>query len=124
MGFTSEANAARLPGAAGHKGRKPVPRRRFQRGHLKVIGQQWVLYFWRDERRNGVVQRVKVSKRLGLIKILSRRAAQKAAQPILDGVNNQVEIPEITVEGGVSVREFIPEWRTGAAPALKPSTRE
>jgi integrase len=100
-----------------------VPRRRFQQGCIRTVGQQWVLYFWRDERRNGIVQRVKVSKRLGPIKSLSRRAAQKAAQPILDSVNHQVEVPIRETRKAVTLAEFIIEWRKLGMIDFKESTR-
>jgi hypothetical protein len=45
----------------------------------------WVLDYWQDEIRDGVRQRVRVSKRFGLI-TLSDRMARKLAQPILDAV--------------------------------------
>jgi integrase len=100
-----------------------VPRRRFQQGHLKVIGKKWVLFYWMDISVDGIVKRVKRSARLGETKDLSSRAARRAAQPILDSVNNQVEVPEVRMDRGISLEEFLPEWRKGAALALKPSTR-
>lgn len=67
-----------------------MPRRRFQTGCLKIVGDQWCFYFYRDEVRDGVRARVKVSKRIGHMS-LSKRQARKLAQPILYGANNPGE---------------------------------
>jgi transcriptional regulator with XRE-family HTH domain len=64
----------------------------------------------------------KASASLGRVSNLSPRAARSEAQPILDAVNHQTEIPEVSQ--GITLAEFLAEWRTGAAPSLKPSTRE
>ncbi len=98
-----------------------MPRRRFQQGCLKIVGGQWVLYYWQDEIRDGVRQRVKVSKRLGSMDI-SKRQARKLAQPILDFVNNQTEIPVRASNAGTTLAEFLPDWRKHVANSLKPST--
>jgi integrase len=98
-----------------------VPRRRFQRGCLKIVGDKWVLYYWQDEIRDGICQRVKVSKRLGPME-MSKRSALKLAQPILDFINNQTEIPVRDSNAGITLAEFIPEWRKHVANSLKPST--
>lgn len=100
-----------------------MPRRRFQQGCLKIVGYQWVLYYWQDEIRDGERVRVKVSKRLGTIE-MSKRAARKLAQPILDYVNNQPEgnIPVRDMNKSITLTEFIPEWRKHAATSLKPSS--
>ena len=71
--------------------------------------------------RDGIWQRVKVSKRLGPTS-LSDRAARKLVQPILNAVNNQVEVPVRNSCRSITLSEFIPEWRRLAAPSLKPST--
>jgi integrase len=88
---------------------------------LRIVGGQWVLYYWQDEIRDGIRLRVKVSKRLGPIS-LSDRAARKLAQPILDAANAQAEIPVRDSRRSITLEEFIPEWRRLAAPSLKPST--
>jgi integrase len=98
-----------------------VPRRRFQQGCIRVVAGMWVLYYWQDEIRDGIRQRVKVSKRLGPTG-LSDRAARKLAQPILDAVNHQTEIPVRDSRRVLTLAEFVPEWRRLAAPSLKPST--
>jgi len=63
---------------------------------------------------------MQVSQRLGPTRGISLRAASALAQPIIDTVNNQTEIP---VKGkGITLAEFIPEWRKVVVPTLKPST--
>jgi integrase len=88
---------------------------------LRIVGGQWVLYFWQDEIRDGVRDRYKVSKRLGPIS-LSKRSARKLAQPILTAANDQTEIPIRDSNAGVTLGEFIPDWRKHVANSLKPST--
>lgn len=99
-----------------------MPRRRFQQGCLPIVGNQWVLHFWRDELRDGIRVRVRASKRLGLL-TLSKRQARKLAQPILNEINNpNAEIPVRDMTRGITLVEFIREWRKHAAQSLKPST--
>lgn len=98
-----------------------MPRRRFQTGCVRIIGGQWVLYYWQDERCEGGIRRVKVSKRLGLITLSDREIARRK-QDILNTVNNQTDIPVRDSNRSISLTEFIPEWRRLAAPHLKPST--
>jgi integrase len=119
MQFTYEGNAAIVPGAV-RRERSAVPKRRFQRGCIRKVGESWILYFYRDEERDGVIRRVQVSQRLGSVRDLSSRAASAAAQPIIDTVNNQIVIP--VKSKGITLAEFIPEWRGTALPTLKPST--
>jgi integrase len=117
--FTPELNQAKVPGAVRHE-RKIVPKRRFQKGCVRKVGHSWILYFYRDENRDGLIRRVQVSQRLGPTRGISRRAASALAQPIIDTVNDQMEIP---VKGkGITLAEFIPEWRKVVSPTLKPST--
>jgi integrase len=99
-----------------------VPKRRFQQGCLRIVGDQWVLYFYRDEIRDGIRQRVKVSKRIGHM-ALSKRQARKLAQPIMDEANNQSEIPVREIKNGMTLAEYIPEFRRVGMTDLKPSTR-
>jgi len=93
----------------------------------------WVLYFWQDEIRDGERERVKVSKRLGQVSVSDRvsrlkdkhfvpRGILKAAEPILEAVNHQADIPIRDSHRAISLNEFIPEWRRLAGPSLKPST--
>ena len=110
-----------------------MPRRRFQQGCIRIVGGQWVLYYWQDELRNGERLRVKVSKRLGSVSASDRvsrleddayvpRGILKAAQPLLDAANHQADIPIRDSKRSITFAEFIPEWRRLAAPSLKPST--
>lgn len=97
-----------------------MPKRRFQKGCIRKVGESWVLYFYRDENRDGIIRRVQASQRLGSTRDLSSRAARATAQPILDAVNSQTEIS--VKSKGVTLAEFIPEWRQTVVPTLKPST--
>jgi hypothetical protein len=99
-----------------------VPKRRFQQGCLRIVGDQWVLYFHRDEVRDGVRGRYKISKRSGHMS-LSKRQARKLAQPILDEVNNQTDVPVREMKNGMTLAEYIPEFRRVGMTDLKPSTR-
>jgi integrase len=101
-----------------------VPKRRFQEGCIRIVGKQWVLYYWMDVNQDGVIRRVKRSARLGATSALSSRAARSAAQPILDAVNHQTDVPVVNMNRGVTLAEFVPEWRRTmlATEALKPST--
>jgi integrase len=121
--FTPEQNNVKVPAEAARHERKIVPKRRFQQGCIRVVGQQWVLYFWRDEYRDGVIKRVKCSRRLGATNKLSARGASAAAQPILDSVNHQTDIPVRDLAGSITLAEFIDQWRT-VANTYKPSTRK
>jgi integrase len=102
---------------------KVVPRRRFQRGCVRIVGDKWVAYFYRDEIRDGIRKRVKVSKRIGHIS-LSRRQAEKLAQPFIDEANHQVEIPVRRMRNGLTLAEYIPEFRRVGMINLKPSTKK
>jgi hypothetical protein len=65
---------------------------------------------------------VKVSKRIGHM-ALSKRQARKLAQPIMDEANNQSEIPVREIKNGMTLAEYIPEFRRAGMIDLKPSTR-
>jgi integrase len=81
----------------------------------------WVMYYWQDEIRAGQRVRVKVSKRLGPMS-LSKRSARKLGQSVLDFINNQTEIPVRDSNAGITLAEFVPEWRMHVANSFKPST--
>jgi hypothetical protein len=97
-----------------------VPKRRFQEGCIRIVGKQWVLYYWMDVNQDGVIRRVRRSARLGAAK-LSSRAARAAAQPILDTVNHQTDAP-VVASRGLTLADFVTEWRQKAANSYKPST--
>jgi integrase len=99
-----------------------VPRRRFQTGCLKLIGHSWTLLYWRDEIRDGIRQRVKVSKKIGGME-LSPRQARKLAQPILDEVNNQTDVPFKASRNTLTLSAFIEQWRISGTLDFKPSTK-
>jgi hypothetical protein len=99
-----------------------VPRRRFQTGCLKIVGHSWTLLYWRDEIRDGVRQRVKVSKKIGGME-LSPRQARKLPQPILDEVNNQTDIPFKASRNALTLAAFMEHWRVSGMLDFKPSTK-
>jgi len=99
-----------------------VPRRRFQTGCLKIVGHSWTLLYWRDEIRDGVRQRVKVSTKIGGME-LSPRLARKLAQPILDEVNNQTDIPFKASRNTLTLATFMDQWRLSGMLDFKPSTK-
>lgn len=100
-----------------------MPSRRHQRGCIRIVGKQWCIWYWMDVSQDGLIRRVKRSARLGPAS-MSERAARIAAQPILNKVNNQTEIPEVRFNQGITLEAFIPTWRENVAPSLKPSTVE
>lgn len=97
-----------------------MPKRRFQEGCIRIVGKQSVLYYWMDVNQDGVIRRVKRSARLGAAKI-SSRAARAAAQPILNAVNHQTDAP-VVASRGLTLTDFVTEWRQKAANSYKPST--
>jgi Phage integrase, N-terminal SAM-like domain len=123
--FADGTTRAMVGGDAARRERRTVPKRRFQKGCIRVVGQQWVLYYWMDVNQDGVIRRVKRSARLGAIRGISLRAVRALAQPILDVVNHQTDVPFVTLNRGVKLAEFVPEWRRTivATNALKSSTQ-
>ena len=99
-----------------------MPRRQFQTGCLRIIGNQYVLFFYRDEIRDGDRVRVKVSKRIGGVE-LSEREINRRKQEILNAINNQTEVPIREMKNGMTFAEYIPEFRLTGMIDLKPSTK-
>lgn len=99
-----------------------MPRRQFQRGCLRLVNGGWTLYFYRTEIRDGEKVRVKVSKRIADISV-SKREAWKLAQPLIDEANNQTEVPVREMKNGMTLAEYITEFRRVGMTDLKPSTR-
>jgi len=91
-----------------------VPKRRFQKGCIRIVGKQWVLYYWMDVNQDGMIRRVKRSARLGAARNLSLRAARAAAQPLLDAVNHQTGAP-VVASRGLTLADFVTEWRQKTA---------
>jgi hypothetical protein len=54
---------------------------------------------------------------------LSKRQARKLAQPIMDEANSQTEIPVREIKNGMTLAEYVPEFRRVGMTDLKPSTR-
>jgi integrase len=91
-------------------------------GCLKIVGHSWTLLYWHDEIRDGVRQRVKVSKKIGGME-LSPRQARKLAQPLLDEANHQADIPFKASRNTLTLATFIEQWRLSGTLDFKPSTK-
>jgi integrase len=100
-----------------------VPRRRFQKGTMIVRGKKPVRCgVFREDvlQANGTFDRVQRTVVLGHVRSLSERAAWKLFQPYLDHVNGEsLKLPPRT---GMTLEQFVKEWRTNVAVNLKGST--
>ena len=82
-----------------------MPRRRFQRGCIRITGPSWTLFYWQDQLRDGQLVPVKVSKVIGPMS-MSKAEAQRAARPIMDEFNGQTE-PVVKISG-ITLAEIYP----------------
>jgi integrase len=99
-----------------------VPRRRFQKGSIVVKSERYYGVFREDVlQADGTFKRKLRWVSLGLVKALSKRAAHKALQPYLDAVNK--EALRASPKTGITLAEFVEEWRTVVAEMLKGSTK-
>jgi integrase len=100
---------------------EPVPRRRFQRGSLVEKAGRWYGVY-RDDvlRSDGTFKREQCWQALGLVREQSERAAWKQFQPYLDKVNDAAK--KLPSRSGLSLAEFVEEWRRTVAVNLKGST--
>ena len=99
-----------------------VPRRRFQKGNIIIRGKTPTRYgMYREDvlQADGTFKRVRRCVVLGPVSRLSERSARKMFQPYLDRVNATAMLPTRT---GVTLEEFVREWRTSVAVNLKAST--
>jgi integrase len=99
-----------------------VPRRRFQKGNIIIRGKTPRRYgMYREDvlQSDGTFRRVRRCVVLGLVSSLSERSARKMFQPYLDRVNDAAMLPS---RSGVTLEEFVTEWRTNVAINLKAST--
>jgi len=105
---------------SGEHGAQPVPRRRFQRGSLVTkCGRRYGVFREDVLESDGTFTRKLRWVSLGLVTQLSERAAWKALQPYLDRVNREaLQAPKT----GITLAEFVAEWRTSVAVNLKGST--
>jgi integrase len=102
--------------------RSIVPRRRFQKGNIIIRGKTPKRYgMYREDvlQSDGTFKRVRRCVVLGLVSRLSERSARKLFQPYLDRVNAAAKLAP---RSGVSLEEFVVEWRTSVAVNLKAST--
>jgi len=97
-----------------------VPRRRFQKGRVYQRGrtQKWVGSF-RDDKIDPLTGQLKRIRRTVTFdsNVTSRRAALRALQPYLDGVNVDPPSPK---RGGKTVGELVEEWKEEILPNRKP----
>jgi len=99
-----------------------VPRRRFQKGNIIIRGKTPTRYgMYREDvlQSDGTFKRVRRCVVLGPVSSLSARSARKMFQPYLDRVNAAALLP---TRSGVTLEEFVKEWRTSVAVNLKDST--
>jgi integrase len=99
-----------------------VPRRRFQKGNIIILGKtpkRCGMYREDVLQSDGTFKRVRRCVVLGPVSSLSERSAWKMFQPYLERVNAAAMLPP---KSGVTLEEFVREWRTSVAVNLKAST--
>jgi integrase len=112
------APATPLPVQAG----RVALRRRFQKGTLIIRGKKPTRCgVYREDvlQLNGTFKRVQRCVVLGPVSSLSERAAWRLFQPYLDRVNAAGKLPP---KSGMTVEQFVKEWRSSVAVNLKGST--
>jgi integrase len=98
-----------------------VPRRRFQRGSLVEKSGRWYGVFRTDAKQaDGTFKREQRWEPFGLVSEQSERSAWKQFQPFLDSVNDAAK--KLPPRTGLTLGEFVEEWRTNVAVNLKGST--
>jgi Phage integrase, N-terminal SAM-like domain len=119
-----EATSAKVSAAtpsSNHAG-SFVPRRRFQKGNIIIRGKTPRRYgMYREDvlQANGTFKRVRRCVLLGPVSSMSDRAAWKSFQSYLDRVNVAAKMPP---KSGVTLNQFVEEWRTNVAVNLKGGT--
>ena len=98
-----------------------MPRRRFQRGSLvEKSGRRYGVYRIDVLQTDGTFEREQCWQPLGLVSEQSERAAWKQFRPYLDRVNDAaLKIPQRL---GLTLADFVEEWRRDVAVNLKGST--
>jgi integrase len=112
------STATPLPVQAG----RVALRRRFQKGTLIIRGKTPTRCgIYREDvlQSDGTFKRVQRCVVLGPVSSLSERAAWKLFQPYLDRVNAAAKLPP---KSGMTLEEFVKEWRSNVAVNLKGST--
>jgi hypothetical protein len=97
-------------------------RRRFQKGTVIIRGKtptRCGVYRQDVLQSDGTFKRVQRCVVLGPVSGLSERAAWKRFQPYLDAVNAASKLPP---RSGITLKEFVEEWRTSVAVNLKSGT--
>ena len=103
-------------------GGSTVPRRRFQKGTMIIRGKRQVRCgVYREDvlQSNGTFKRIQRRVVLGSVSGLSERAAWKQFQPYLNRVNDAAKVAPKT---GMTLEQFVKEWRVSVAVNLKGST--
>jgi integrase len=103
-------------------GGSTVPRRRFQKGTMIIRGKRQVRCgVYREDvlQSNGTFKRIQRRVVLGSVSGLSERAAWKQFQPYLNRVNDAVKAAP---KAGMTLEQFVKEWRASVAVNLKGST--
>src|SRR6266481_10012494 len=102
-------------------GARPVPRRRFQRGSLVDKSGRWYAVYRADVlQADGKFNREQRWQPLGLASEQSQRAAWRQVHHYLDRVNEAAT--KLPPKDGLTLAEFVTEWRTSVAVNLKGST--
>jgi integrase len=108
------------PSPVSTKGNRIVPRRRFQKGSLQLkSGRRYGVFRVDVLQSDGTFKRKARWQPLGLISEQSERAAWKQFQPYLDAVN---QIAMRVPKSGITLREFVEQWRANVAVNLKVSS--
>ena len=99
----------------------PVPRRRFQRGSIvEKSGRRYGVYRADALQSDGTFKREQCWQPLGLVSEQSERSAWRQFQPYLDKENAAAK--NLAPRIGLTLAEFVEEWRTNVAVNLKGST--
>src|SRR5260370_20131982 len=102
-------------------GANPVARRRYPTGSLVEKSGRWYGVYRKDVlQSDGTFKREQCWQPLGLVSKQSERAAWKQFQPFLDLVNEAAK--KLPARTGLTLGEFIEEWRANVAVNLKGST--
>ena len=99
----------------------PVARRRFQRGSLvEKSGRRYGVYRVDVLQSDGTFMREQCWQPLGLVSEQSERSAWRQFQPYLDKENDAAK--KLPPRIGLTLAEFVEEWRTNVAVNLKGTT--
>jgi integrase len=116
-----EVSSCTVTPSGKHEGTTTVPARRFQKGCLAVrSGRRYGVYREDVLQADGTFDRKVRWVPLGLVAEQSERSAWREFQPYLDRVNEAAK--KLPVRSGLTLAEFMEEWRRDVAVNLKGST--